>query len=75
MLENYDRYTEVNTDGVCELFGITPNTVTKWVAQGKIPSPVKFGKTNKWLYVDLLACKDMMFAAARKNVRNFKRAI
>lgn len=71
----YDRRTKVNTAQVCEHFGISPNTVTAWVKRGKLPSPVFIGGENKWLYIDILACEDMMFAAGRKNVKNFKRAI
>jgi predicted DNA-binding transcriptional regulator AlpA len=59
----------INTEGVRELLGISKNTVTAWVRMGKLPSPVKIGAENKWREADVLACLDMLFQKAKKNVR------
>lgn len=59
----------INTKDVCDLLGISKNTVTAWVRMGKLPLPVPIGKENKWREADVLACLDMLFQQARKNVR------
>ena len=65
----YDNRTSVDRDQVMEFFGISTNTVTLWVKQGKLPTPVRMGKVDKWRYVDILHSYDRMFDAALKNLR------
>ena len=60
---------KIDTNGVCELLGISKNTVTAWVKMGKLPTPVRMSGKNMWRESDVLACEDMMFQQARKNVR------
>ena len=65
----YDNRTSVNREQVMEFFGISTNTVTKWIKQGKLPMPVHMGKEDKWRYVDILLSYDRMFDAGLKNLR------
>lgn len=60
---------KITTQQLCELLGISKNTVTKYVRMGRIPAPVVVGGRNVWRESEVLACEDMWFQQARKNVR------
>ncbi len=60
---------KITTAEVCALLGISKNTVTKYVRMGRIPAPVIVGGRNVWRESEVLACEDMWFQQARKNVR------
>lgn len=36
------------TDVVCDLLSISRSTLQRYVAAGKLPQPVRFGRTTRW---------------------------
>ena len=38
----------INIDVMCEVFGRSPSTIYRMVAEGKLPTPMKFGCQNLW---------------------------
>ena len=57
---NYDSRTRVDRKQVQEYFGISTNTVTKWIAMGKLPTPVPIGKKDYWRFVDILHAEERL---------------
>ncbi len=39
---------KMTRDETAEFFCINPRTLYRWVALGKVPSPVRFGMKNYW---------------------------
>ena len=66
---SYDSRTRVDRKQVQEYFGISTNTVTKWIAMGKLPTPVPIGKKDYWRFVDILHAEERLFDASLKNLR------
>ena len=38
----------INIDAMCAVFGRSPSTIYRLVAEGKLPKPMKFGCQNLW---------------------------
>jgi excisionase family DNA binding protein len=36
-------------------FGISDSTVERWLKSGRLPQPVRFGRSRRWRLADLLA--------------------
>lgn len=43
------------TSDLCELFHVTPHTIWKWSREGRLPRPVKVGRSFLWRASDVHA--------------------
>ena len=65
----------LDTTGVCEFFGISRNTVTTWVRQGKLPAPFSRGrKGNVWFKESIEKAGAYLRDDLEKNMTYFKRS-
>jgi len=64
----------LDTSGVCAFFGISRNTVTAWVRQGKLPAPLHRGRSgNVWFKSSIEKAAEFMRDDLEKNLTFFKR--
>ena len=60
-----DRF--ISGDDVDQMFNITKNTRYRYIENGVIPKPIKFGKTSaKWSFQECVAAFERMKAAPRQ---------
>ena len=49
---------------VANRYGVSPNTIWRWVREGKFPAPVKLGENcTRWRIADITAWENSLSAA------------
>ncbi len=64
----------MTTGEVCQYFGISANTVTKWVKAGRLPAPFKRGQGgNCWFRESIEKAGDYLRDELERNMTYFNR--
>ena len=54
----------LDVEAVAERFGVSKNTIWRWVREGKFPAPVKLGENcTRWRIADITAWENSLSAA------------
>lgn len=60
----------LNPQEVCTALGISRSTLDRQVSAGNLPEPIRFGRTVRWRYVDLIALIAPVKPIPRKRSRS-----
>ncbi len=59
----------LNPQEVCTALGISRSTLDRQVSVGNLPEPIRFGRTVRWRYADLIALVASGKPSSRKRTR------